>query len=224
MKVLLHLWFTLRGNAQKRNLSFTLCALSERYFIKWDSWLAGPLNFCILSSSCLWAYTSSGLTCSVYLSLKKSEVQELRKITVYLTIKCCYLVFIKAGLTYCVNMLNCTAMCTSASHFFIWYNNSVVLRIRLHIHFKSTTFTSSRGDCGWRLEPPFSSIIPPKQLGMQKSPSGSTTYSEETLFSLLFSKLFLGQIKLQRLENTIMLWKLVTENSLEISEYNVYSE
>lgn len=86
--------------------------------------------------------------------------------------------FIWVDVTYCVNMLNCTAMCTSASHFFTWYNNAIVLKISLHVHFKSTTFTSSMGDCGWRLEPPFSSVIPPKQLGMQKSPSGSTIYRE----------------------------------------------
>lgn len=109
-------------------------------------------------------------------------------------IKLTFLVFIIAGITYCVSMLNCTAMCTSASHFFIWYNNSIVLRIRLHIHLRSTTFTSSRGGWGWRLEPPFSSTIPPKQLGMQKSPLWSTIYSEETLLYLLFSNAFLGQI------------------------------
>lgn len=68
-----HIFLYLVGinSTQKRNLRFTLFALSDRYFVKWDPWLSGPLNCCILSSSCLWAYTSNGLTCSVYLSLKE---------------------------------------------------------------------------------------------------------------------------------------------------------
>lgn len=149
-------------NYMNNRAKLTFCSCSASYLTQGCWVISGSLNLDIRRSSWRCAYTRSGVTCSVYLSLDKGEnilKPNISKDTFFsvksVTVNYPY------GSTYCEIVLNWMASDTSVSHFSTWYKSSRDFNTKSWIHFKSTTFTSSKGSSKVRLEPPLSFLIFP---------------------------------------------------------------